>query len=247
MQKKMRLAVVILLCVMIVFSVAFRCILREVRLQVAENTEVAEVVPLVRFEQIIVYQHNMPRLPNYSLQQLYDLDLRIPSGVTEEDLKKVTRKGLVGLERAFYEAEKKYGINCLFLVSVAALESGWGTVMFQPNNMFGFGNKSFASKEQCIDYVARQISANYLARGKYTPRTINTSYAANTTWYSRISEFMYNMYQTIRATKDTTPPLPAELFTVSNKNAPTSFFALHQSRKTIFFNKNLIKYSFNNG
>ncbi len=105
--KKMRLAVVILLCVMIVFSVAFRCILREVRLQVAENTEVAEVVPLVRFEQIIVYQHNMPHLPNYSLQQLYDLDLRIPSGVTEEDLKKVTRKGLVGLERAFYEAEKK--------------------------------------------------------------------------------------------------------------------------------------------
>lgn len=235
MQNKMRIVIAILLSAMVIFAAVFSSLPKEKSVQVAENVQIAEVVPLVRHEQIIVYQNNIPRFPSYSLHELYDLDLRKPSGVTEADLKKVTRRGLVGLEKAFFAAEQKYGVNCLFLMAVAAVESGWGTVMFQPNNMFGFGNKGFASKEQCIDYVARQISIYYFGKGQYTPRTINRTYAANPAWYSKVSGFMNTMYQTIRATKDTTPSLPAELFTAVQKNAPISSLYATPQRKQLSF------------
>ncbi len=237
MQNKMRPYVAILLCAIVVFVVIFSSLPKQQPVQVAENAQIAEIVPLVRHEQIIVYQNNIPRFPSYSLHELYDLDLRKPSGVTEADLKKVTRQGLVGLERAFFAAEQKYGVNCLFLISVAALESGWGTIMFRPNNMFGFGNRGFSSKEECIDYVARQISIYYFGKGQYTPRTINRTYAANPAWYSRVSGFMNSMYQTIRATKDTTPPLPAELFVVGCRGTTLPAIQAIIERKYLFFSK----------
>ncbi len=142
-------------------------------------------------------------IPAYSLSQIYELDLRKPSGVTAADLKLVTTKGLVGLEDAFVNAEEKYGVNCVFLMSIASLESGKGTMMFRPNNMFGYGKTGFSSKAEGINVVAKGLSARYLnpAGGLYggspTVKGVNKRYAANPQWYAKVGKYMESYYAVI--------------------------------------------------
>lgn len=141
--------------------------------------------------------------PNYSISQIYALDLRKPSGATEADLKRVSKAGLVGLEDTFLQAEKKYGVNAIFLMSIASLESAHGTQMFRPNNMFGYGGKSYPSKEACIMDVAQGLSSNYLRPGASlyggspTLKGVNTRYAANPEWYAKVGNYMKSYYSTI--------------------------------------------------
>lgn len=142
-------------------------------------------------------------IPAYSLVQLYDLDLRKPSGVTAADLKLVTSKGLVGLEEAFVDAEEKYGINCIFLMSIASLESAKGTMMFRPNNMFGYGKSGFSSKAEGINVVAKGLSSRYLKPGgslyggSPTLKSVNKRYAANPKWYAKVGNYMEGYYAVI--------------------------------------------------
>ncbi len=142
-------------------------------------------------------------IPAYSLSQIYELDLREPSGVTAADLKLVTSKGLVGLEDAFVNAEEKYGVNCVFLMSIASLESGKGTMMFRPNNMFGYGRTGFSSKTEGINVVAKGLSTRYLnpSGGLYggspTVKGVNKRYAANPQWYAKVGKYMESYYAVI--------------------------------------------------
>ena len=139
------------------------------------------------------------RVPDYSLSDVLSLDLTAPSGVSVQDLKRVSKKGLVGLEEEFWQAEQKYGVNCVFLMSIAALESGWGTSLFRTNNMFGFGSKGFSSKAECIDTVARSLKNNYLSEdGPFYYGTsikhVNRRYAANPQWYLKVGKIMAELY-----------------------------------------------------
>ena len=139
------------------------------------------------------------RIPKYSVSEIYKLDLTKPSGVTEEDLKKVTKKGLKGLEADFIEAEEKYGVNCVFLMSIAIIESGWGTMLFKKNNMFGFGQKGYATKRDNIMAVAKSLSKNYLKKGGscYNGKTVsavNKRYAASSKWDDKVASTMKSLY-----------------------------------------------------
>lgn len=142
-------------------------------------------------------------VPNYTLEQIYALDLRKPSGATEADLKKVTKAGLVGLEDTFLEAEEKYGVNAIFLMSIASLESAHGTQMFRTNNMFGYGNSGYPSKEACIMDVAQGLSSKYLNPsgslygGSSTLKGVNKRYAANPQWYAKVGKYMKSYYDVI--------------------------------------------------
>lgn len=142
-------------------------------------------------------------IPAYSISQIYQLDLRKPSGVTAADLKLVTSKGLVGLEEAFVNAEEKYGVNCVFLMSIASLESAKGTMMFRPNNMFGYGRTGFSSKAEGINVVAKGLSSRYLnpSGGLYggspTVKGVNKRYAANPQWYAKVGNYMQEYYAVI--------------------------------------------------
>lgn len=142
-------------------------------------------------------------IPAYSLSQLYQLDLRKPSGVTAQDLKQVTSKGLVGLEDAFVNAEEKYGVNCVFLMSIASLESAKGTMMFKPNNMFGYGGTGFSSKAEGINVVAKGLASRYLNPsgslygGSPTLQGVNKRYAANPQWYAKVGKYMEEYYAVI--------------------------------------------------
>ena len=141
-------------------------------------------------------------IPAYSSSQIYSMDVSKPSGVTISDLELVTRGNLVGLEDAFLKGEEDYGVNCLFVMAIASLESANGTMCYRPNNMFGFGGMSFSSKEECIDVVSRALAQNYLSTGGslYSGKTIsdvNKRYASSSTWDDKVARNMTNYYSVI--------------------------------------------------
>ena len=149
-------------------------------------------------------------IPAYSMSQVMAMDVSKPSGVTVEDLKKVTTQGLVGLEEAFWQAEQDYGINCLFVMAIAAIESGNGTINGVGNNMFGWGGGyiAFSSKAEGIDVVARGLANNYLTPGAglYSGNKIsdvNKRYASSSTWDDKVAKKMVSYYATISKTHNT--------------------------------------------
>jgi hypothetical protein len=91
-----------------------------------------------------------------------------PCGLSTEEFEHRLKHELKPLAKTFLEAEEKFKINACFLASVSALESGWGRYHFIENNIFGFGRKTFESKEECILFVAEYLRKNYLNEdGKY--------------------------------------------------------------------------------
>lgn len=91
-----------------------------------------------------------------------------PCGLSTEELETVLKGNLKNYAQEFLWAEEDYGISATFLASIASLESGHGEHMFRPNNIFGFGKKSYNSIEQCIDHVAWYLRKHYLNKnGKY--------------------------------------------------------------------------------
>lgn len=139
---------------------------------------------------------------NYSYDQCWSLDVSKPSGVTLADLQLVSRGAFVGIEDAFLKAEQDYGINCLFVMAIASLESANGTICFRPNNMFGFGSSGFSSKSECVDVVSRALEYNYLTPGGslYNGTRItdvNKRYAASSTWDDKVCRNMARYYATI--------------------------------------------------
>lgn len=124
-----------------------------------------------------------------------DMDLRTPSNVTVEEMEKMlSGTELAGLGKAFVEAEQKYGVNAIYLMGLAAEESGYGTSSFARlrNNLMGWcaydsdPNKAmrFESKEACILHVASKLKANYLTEGGayfegYTVKAIDVHYASD--------------------------------------------------------------------
>lgn len=145
---------------------------------------------------------NDKSIPAYTTAEVMSMDVSKPSGVTVADLKLVTTGGLVGLEEAFYQAEQDYGINCLFVMAIAAHESANGTMLFVENNMFGYGTSGFSSKAEGIDVVSRALANSYLSPGGslYSGKTIsdvNKKYAASTTWDDKVARNMVSYYATI--------------------------------------------------
>ncbi len=133
---------------------------------------------------------------------LSTFDLRTKSGYTSNELNDALKHNLKGLGEAFIEAEEKYSVNAVFLASVAALESGWGRYCFRENNMFGYSGMSFSSKTECIDFVARKISENYLSEdGKYhsgyTVKAVNRYYNGREVWEKTIISIMSSLIRNI--------------------------------------------------
>ena len=98
-------------------------------------------------------------------------DVSQPSLVTAKELNiAIEGTGLQGLGQYFYEAEQAYGVNSVFLLSIAILESGWGesTLAQTKNNLFGYQaydndpNKAmyFSSKAEAIHTVGSHLAKN---------------------------------------------------------------------------------------
>lgn len=167
----------------------------------AEKGEAVDIAPALR-EDTVSRVIEDQSIPAYSYDECWSLDVSKPSGVTLADLQLVSRGAFVGIEDAFLKAEQDYGVNCLFVMAIASLESANGTICFRPNNMFGFGGRSFSSKSECVDVVSRALANNYLSPGGslYSGTRItdvNKRYAASSTWDNKVCRNMARYYATI--------------------------------------------------
>lgn len=158
----------------------------------------------------------------------FNMDLTKPSGFTLDQFKKVlsgnsgdTQNVLANNAEYFYYAEKQYGINGVYLASMAIHEGGWGTskIANDKKNLFGYGaydsnpyggSYAFDTYAEGIDLVARVLVKNYLnqkgteiydgqvATGMYyngpTLTGVNTRYASDKNWANAVFKWMTYLY-----------------------------------------------------
>jgi beta-N-acetylglucosaminidase len=123
------------------------------------------------------------------------------SYVTGDELAAGLQGALKPYAWCFVEMEKEYGINAIFLSSVAALESGWCTTdnAIYKNNLFGFKNSSgdgfrtFPSKEDGIRTVAKFLKNNYLTEGGIyynglSVAGVNIKYCEQMDWAGKVDK-----------------------------------------------------------
>lgn len=145
-------------------------------------------------------------IASVSKENVHVLDMRTKFDVSEQELNKcLENTGLQGLAPAYLHAQEKRDINVLFLVSISALESGWGNspMAHRKNNIFGFGDMSFNTKSDCIYYVSDYLSKYYLSSdGKYfngyTIKDINCSYCELDSWSPKVINIMQELITKIQ-------------------------------------------------
>ena len=153
-------------------------------------------------EKTVDYVLEKEEIPAYSYAQVQSMDMSVPSGVTVDDLKLVTKHKLVGTEETLYKLEQEYDLNCLFLLAIASHESAYGTAQFRPNNVCGYGGKGFSSVNECLETVGRALANSYLSpSGAYykgnTIAAVNRTYAADGSWNVKVANKVTYFYQVI--------------------------------------------------
>lgn len=112
-----------------------------------------------------------------------------------EQLEKTLTKGLSGYGQVFYDMEQTYGVNSIFAISVAELESGYGTssAFRNKNNAFGIDSgKRFSSIESGINYFG-QLMNKPLYYEKSIDK-IGKIYCVNGNWSSKVKSLMKSNY-----------------------------------------------------
>lgn len=121
------------------------------------------------------------------------------------DKYKKTNSKLIGNGKYLKHVEDTYGINGLFVLSIASLESGYGTVG-PKNNLFGLtksggGYASFESLQSSYDTFGRNLKKGYIDKGLTTIPTIAKKYCPpnKNKWTKDVSWFM-KLYSNALAT-----------------------------------------------
>ena len=168
------------------------------------------------------------RIQRILLKVNINMELNKPSGLTLNDYKKIftglsndTNKIFQDNYQVFYNMEKKYNLNGIFLASMAIHESAWGTsqIAQDKKNLFGYGSYDetpydssfeFSSYEEGIETVAKSLVKYYLnpagtkiydgetAAGWYyngpTLEGVNTRYASDKDWHTKVFSYMDMLY-----------------------------------------------------
>ena len=132
------------------------------------------------------------------------LDLQTPTNLTAEELRPlVAGTSLEGIENAVVEVEEVYGINALFTIALAQIESGHGESYLarSRNNLFGIaaydGNEGaasyFSSKSECVRQWGELIKKAYFDCGRTNPYSIGSKYASNPNWGSDVESQMSSL------------------------------------------------------
>ena len=136
------------------------------------------------------------------------IDLRTHSTVTADQIdnyiakyeKDNDKKSILhGMGKVFIDTSNKYGLNALYLAAHAIHESAFGTsaISIAKNNLFGFGaydaapymsSYRFASVEDCIDYIAREIKSTYLNPSNWKYQGPYLGFSTKTMSNARIDE-----------------------------------------------------------
>ena len=120
----------------------------------------------------------------------------------------VQNSRLAGKGAIFKEAEKRYGVNALYLMAHSALESAWGRsqIANDKNNFFGIAAydtspydsaKKFDDVDKGILGAAKWIRENYIDRGRdhlgNKATGMNVRYASDPYWGEKIASIMMNI------------------------------------------------------
>ena len=158
-----------------------------------------------------------------------DMELNKVSGLTLNDYKKIftdlpndTNKIFEDNYAVFYNMEKKYNLNGIFLASMAIHESAWGTsqIAQEKKNLFGYGSYDstpyessyeFETYEEGIENVAKSLVKYYLnpvgtkiydgqtAEAWYfngpTLYGVNQRYASDKEWHKKVYNYMDMLYK----------------------------------------------------
>ena len=157
-----------------------------------------------------------------------DMLLNQSSGLTLKDYQKIftglpedKNKIFENNAEVFYNIDKKYNINGVFLASIAIHESGWGTsqIANEKKNLFGYGSYdstpyessfTFQDYSEGIETVAKSLVKYYLnppgtkiydgetASATYyngaTLSGVNTRYASDQDWHKKVYSYMEMLY-----------------------------------------------------
>ena len=168
------------------------------------------------------------RIQRILLKVNIDMELNKSSGLTLNDYKKIftnlpsdTNKIFQDNYQVFYNMDKMYNMNGIFLASIAIHESSWGTskIAQDKNNLFGYGSYDntpyessyeFETYEEGIQTVAKSLVKYYLnpsgtkiydgetASGWYfngpTLQGVNTRYASDKDWHKKVYNYMEFLY-----------------------------------------------------
>ena len=161
-----------------------------------------------------------------------DMELNKTSGLTLNDYKKIftnlpNDKNNIFEDNytVFYNMEKKYNINGIFLASMAIHESAWGTsqIAKDKHNLFGYGaydespyesSLGFDTYAEGIETVAKSLVKYYInpsgtkiydgetAVASYyngpTLQGVNTRYASDKEWYTKVYSYMEMLYNRLK-------------------------------------------------
>lgn len=108
-----------------------------------------------------------------TLEEIKNMDLTKPCGLTAEQLKKGLLYDLKRHSETYIKQEEN-GVNAVFMSAKDAFESGWGRYQFEENNISGFNKDGkFESEEECIWHVSDTLKRLYLTKheecGCYDP------------------------------------------------------------------------------
>lgn len=172
------------------------------------------------------------RIQRILLNVNINMELNKVSKLTLNDYKKIftglpgdTNKIFEDNYATFYNVEKKYKINGIFLASMAIHESSWGNsqIAKDKNNLFGYGSYDstpysssfeFENYTECIETVAKALVKYYLnpsgtkiyddelASAWYyngpTLSGVNTRYASDTEWHNKVYNYMEMLYNRLK-------------------------------------------------
>lgn len=120
-----------------------------------------------------------------------------------EDLNKCLEgTKMAGQGEALLKAQKKYGVNALFLMAIVEAESGYGAAPardktgVKPYNVAGLkkrggGYQNSPSYEACIDSLGSSLNRLYFKSGKVTVESIRKTFCpGNAKWSGEIVKEM---------------------------------------------------------
>lgn len=167
----------------------------QINLQVSQQNEIKDVQVMTELAEV-TNRSEVDRqqiIKNYIVNN--ETDLRTKSNMSIEEYQKMLENtALYEIAESLYNAEQKFGVNGLYLMGLACLESSYGNSNFAKNrnNIFGWnavdsnpGKASyFTSKNECVMFVAEKLSYNYLNENGcyfegYTAKDIDKHYCTD--------------------------------------------------------------------
>lgn len=143
---------------------------------------------------------DVPDIPtSYSVK--FNVAKNLFNGTAEDLDACLAKTKLKGMGKDFMEIQEEFGVNALFLMSIAKVESGYGNAPMKgkPYNIVGAIGQKPKSYKECIYKLARNLRKNYINSNRTNPKDINKKYSANDKWADEVVKEMTRLSKKIKS------------------------------------------------